>query len=1401
MKNNLSLLGILLPLLSFTQSVFINEIHYDNASSDVNEGVEIAGPAGTDLSTYTLSLYNGNGGAAYNTVALAGSIPDLQNGFGAVFFAISGIQNGAPDGVALVDGSNSVVQFLSYEGTITGVGGAADGLLSTDIGVAETGSTAIGLSMQLTGEGTEYSDFTWATDSTSTYDAVNVSQTFGMAVPTAFINEIHYDNASSDVNEGVEVAGTAGTDLTGWTIYLYNGSNGTAYNTFALSGIIPDQDSGFGTLSFAIASIQNGSPDGIALANPADSAIQFLSYEGTITGVGGPADGLLSVDIGVSETNTTPADFSLQLIGTGQSFDSFTWTADTSTFGLVNTGQSFGNDPDPDPDPVAGNLFINEIHYDNASSDVGEGIEVAGIAGLDLTGWSIVLYNGNGGVAYNTANLTGTVPDQQGGLGTVFFAISDLQNGAPDGVALVAPGDSLIQFLSYEGAFTGVGGAADGVLSEDIVVAETSSTAAGLSLQLEGTGSTYSDFTWAAPNTSTYDQINNNQTFTSPVQNVFVNELHYDNASSDVGEGVEVAGNAGIDLAGWSIALYNGNGGAVYNTTPLNGVIPNQDNGYGTLSFIISGIQNGGPDGVALVAPGDSLIQFLSYEGAFAGVGGAANGILSEDIGVSETSSTPAGFSMQLEGVGQTYTDFAWTAPQTNTFGFVNSNQSFGDSIIVVPTSDTVTVAQARLLPLNSDVVLRAVLTATDQFGGPSYLQDSTAGIALFDAIVHGAGLFNIGDEVWITAELGQFSSQIQLTNVDTVVLVNTGVVVTPQVVTLDQLSSFEGQLVTVDSISFDVASGVMFPNANYNISDGTGTQAVRIDGDVDLVGRNRPDPATSITGVVGRFQTSVQLLPRFIPDLPGTTPFDPGGSGVPFEETMDIATWNMEFFGTTISGFGPSDITLQASNASIVLGALNADIIAVQEVSSDSLLQVIVDGLPGYQLVCSDVWSRSWQAPNPSNPFPPQKLCFIYNTATVNLISERAVFDEFYTQARLGLIPDLDGYPTTSGASSFWSSGRLPYQMIADVTILGTTTRVNVINIHGKSGSSSNDLARKTFDNTVLKDTLDAQYASDQIILLGDYNDDVFTSIGGGPSTYAVILDDSASYDAVTASLSLNETPTFIGGGGSTIDHLTISNELFEDVIEGSENIYFPFNDISNYEGTTSDHLPVIARFDIIPPIETAITEDQTVFFGYTPEASAALEVTPTGGAAPYSFAWSTGETTSSITVAPQDTTHFSVVVTDANGEQAIDSIRVNVVDVTCRSWGRYVKVQVCYRGRNLCVPEHVATKLIRRGASLGECVVDDSVVRLSDFRVYPNPFRDRAALSLNSTGDAELSLKVKSFYSGQAVLDQTVLVSEGSNELPLELSHVRRGFYVLFVKNNSSGVLEKTLILFKKH
>ncbi len=177
---------------------------------------------------------------------------------------------------------------------------------------------------------------------------------------TVFVNEIHYDNVGTDAEEAIEVAGPAGTDLAGWRVVLYNGSNGAPYSTTALDGTIPEQGAGFGTtsISFPANGIQNGSPDALALVDAAGGVVQLLSYEGTFTAVGGPADGSTSTDIGVSESGAEPAGRSLRLTGTGTTYGTFTWAAPaTSSFGSVNPGQTFaagGTDPEQPPaDPCA----------------------------------------------------------------------------------------------------------------------------------------------------------------------------------------------------------------------------------------------------------------------------------------------------------------------------------------------------------------------------------------------------------------------------------------------------------------------------------------------------------------------------------------------------------------------------------------------------------------------------------------------------------------------------------------------------------------------------------------------------------------------------------------------------------------------------------------------------------------------------------------------------------------------------------------------------------------------------------------------------------------------------------------------------------------------------------------
>jgi DNA/RNA endonuclease G (NUC1) len=323
------------------------------------------------------------------------------------------------------------------------------------------------------------------------------------ALPPVRISEIHYDNTGTDAGEAIEVSGPAGTDISGWKIILYNGSNGATYEpTMTLSGTIPATcgERGVVVVNYPVNGIQNGSPDGIALVRPIEvgvEVVEFLSYEGPFTAVGGPADKIMSTDIGVREAGNEAVGKSLQRNGANG------WSEPTDhTFGACNDA----DEPPPPPPPPAPELpatRLVEIHYDNAGTDAGEAIEIEGPAGRDVTGWSVVLYNGNGGLSYNTRSLTGSIPAMCDGRGVVVFTYlqDGIQNGSPDGIALVDATGTVVEFLSYEGTFTANDGPAAGMASTDISVSEPPSPI-GHSLQRSAAGA------WEAPKVATFGACN-----------------------------------------------------------------------------------------------------------------------------------------------------------------------------------------------------------------------------------------------------------------------------------------------------------------------------------------------------------------------------------------------------------------------------------------------------------------------------------------------------------------------------------------------------------------------------------------------------------------------------------------------------------------------------------------------------------------------------------------------------------------------------------------------------------------------------------------------------------------------------------------------------------------------------
>lgn len=174
--------------------------------------------------------------------------------------------------------------------------------------------------------------------------------------------------------------------------------------------------------------------------------------------------------------------------------------------------------------------------------------------------------------------------------------------------------------------------------------------------------------------------IKQNPAGSTVLPNAWINEFHYDNSGTDIGEMIEVVIDRAdtLNLADFTISLYKGSDGTVYSTSPLADFDTGDSNGDFTLYSITypsNGLQNS-VSGIALSWKG-ILVQFLSYEGSFIGSGGPADGIVSTDIGVTENGSEPAGQSLQLIGTGLKYSDFNWVDPIASP-GSINLNQAFG---------------------------------------------------------------------------------------------------------------------------------------------------------------------------------------------------------------------------------------------------------------------------------------------------------------------------------------------------------------------------------------------------------------------------------------------------------------------------------------------------------------------------------------------------------------------------------------------------------------------------------------------------------------------------------------------------------------------------------------------------
>lgn len=161
-------------------------------------------------------------------------------------------------------------------------------------------------------------------------------------------------------------------------------------------------------------------------------------------------------------------------------------------------------------------------------------------------------------------------------------------------------------------------------------------------------------------------------------QSAFINEINY--LASNPNSGLEIAGDAGQNLQGWSVIFYGADGAMTSSRQFGSRIIPNQDSGKGSIWFEME--QYSGTNGVALMNPTGTIEHFVSYGlGGLLGltaVDGPASGMTADYAG---TQLLPLQ-SLQLTGIGTGLQDFVWSLPLTFTPGEINTFQDFVGGVV-----------------------------------------------------------------------------------------------------------------------------------------------------------------------------------------------------------------------------------------------------------------------------------------------------------------------------------------------------------------------------------------------------------------------------------------------------------------------------------------------------------------------------------------------------------------------------------------------------------------------------------------------------------------------------------------------------------------------------------------------
>ena len=191
-------------------------------------------------------------------------------------------------------------------------------------------------------------------------------------------------------------------------------------------------------------------------------------------------------------------------------------------------------------------------------------------------------------------------------------------------------------------------------------------------------------------------------------------------------------------------------------------------------------------------------------------------------------------------------------------------------------------MAQENILDMRENynigqtVTVTGVVTSDDNLGSVRYLQDATAGIALYPGQDWSAwdATPQTGDSLSVTGEITEYNGLLEVgPNLTAVEFFGAGTLPEPLEITPAQMGeNLEGQLVRVNGVTFPLAGTFITGNNTYDFSASGETGVIYVRTSNSLVGEELTGCEVDMLGIVSQFSFDgfggYQLLPRGPVDL-----------------------------------------------------------------------------------------------------------------------------------------------------------------------------------------------------------------------------------------------------------------------------------------------------------------------------------------------------------------------------------------------------------------------------------------------------------------------------------------------------------------------------------------------------